>query len=116
MADRCARISGENYPLGVEIVDESDLVPTFEKYQPEVILLSTGFDAHSGDNLAGIRLSTEWFSWMMKKIVHMAQQYAEGRVISVLEGGYALEHLPELAKNHIEILLGKSIHTKQMTA
>jgi acetoin utilization deacetylase AcuC-like enzyme len=86
-----------------------DLLPAFEEYQPEVILVSTGFDAHSADNLAGIRLSTEWFSWMMKEIIHMAQEYAEGRVVSVLEGGYAIEHLPELAKNHVETLLG-SVH------
>lgn len=88
---------------------KSDLLPAFEEYQPGVILVSTGFDAHSGDNLAGIRLSTEWFSWMMKQIVRMARQYAAGRVISILEGGYALEYLPELAKNHVEILLGRSV-------
>ena len=85
----------------------SNLLPAFEEYQPEVILVSTGFDGHSKDNLAGIRLSTEWFSWMMREIVQMAQRYAHGRLISVLEGGYALERLPELAKNHVEILLDR---------
>jgi len=41
----------------------------------------------------------------MKMIVNMAERYANGKLISVLEGGYSLKHLPELAKNHVEILL-----------
>jgi acetoin utilization deacetylase AcuC-like enzyme len=70
-----------------------------------VILVSAGFDAHVDDKLADIKLSTEWYSWIMEQIVLMADEYAKGRLISVLEGGYALERLPELAQNHIEILL-----------
>jgi len=85
---------------------ERDLLPPIGAFGPEVLLVSAGFDAHSKDNLAGIRLSTQWFSWVMKQIMQIAHQHASDRVISVLEGGYALEHLPELAKNHVEILLG----------
>jgi len=84
-----------------------DLLPAFEAFQPEVILVSTGFDAHAEDNLAGIRLSTEWFSWIMEQIVDMARRHASGRLVSVLEGGYALDRLPTLAKNHVTTLLGK---------
>ncbi len=86
---------------------QRDLLPAFVDFQPEVILLSTGFDAHAGDNLAGIRLSTEWFTWIMEQIVNLAQKYAGGRLISVLEGGYALKHLPELARRHVEALMGQ---------
>lgn len=88
---------------------ERDLFPTFERFKPEVILLSTGFDAHVDDNLADINLSTEWFSWMLKKILEMADKFSQGRLISILEGGYDLNHLPELAKNHVEILLNDSL-------
>jgi len=84
---------------------EQDLLPAFKEFKPEVILVSAGFDAHVDDKLADIKLSTEWYSWIMEQIVLMAEEYAKGRLISVLEGGYALERLPELAQNHIEILL-----------
>jgi len=84
-----------------------DLLPAFEKFKPEVILVSAGFDAHKDDDMSNIHLSTETFSWIMEKIVEMAEKYSRGRLISILEGGYSIERLPELIKNHVEILLGK---------
>lgn len=84
---------------------QQDLVPAFEKFKPEIIIVSVGFDAHIDDNLSSVNLSTDGFSWIMQKIVEMARQYSNGKLISVLEGGYSLKRLPELAKNHIEILL-----------
>jgi acetoin utilization deacetylase AcuC-like enzyme len=86
-------------------VIENDLLPGFEKFRPDAVIVSAGFDAHEDDEMSDMRLSTEGFSWMMKKIVEMAEKYAGGKLISVLEGGYALNRLPELAKNHVEILL-----------
>jgi acetoin utilization deacetylase AcuC-like enzyme len=83
-----------------------DLFPAFEEFKPEVILVSAGFDAHIDDDMSDIKLSTEGFSWIMENIVAMADKYSSGRVISVLEGGYALNRLPELIRNHVEILLG----------
>lgn len=92
----------------VEFMDKitRDLLPAFEQFKPEVILVSAGFDAHAADDMSDINLSTEAFSWLMERICEMADQYAGGRLISVLEGGYSLEVLPELVKNHVEILLG----------
>jgi acetoin utilization deacetylase AcuC-like enzyme len=55
--------------------------------------------------MSDIKLTTEGFSWIIEKIVEMANQYAQGRLISVLEGGYSIKRLPELARNHIEVLL-----------
>jgi acetoin utilization deacetylase AcuC-like enzyme len=82
-----------------------DLLPGFEKFRPDAVIVSAGFDAHEDDEMSDMRLSTDGFSWIMKKIVEMAEKYAGGKLISVLEGGYALHRLPELAKNHVEILL-----------
>ena len=82
-----------------------DLLPAFEVFKPEVIIVSTGFDAHEDDEMSNINLSTEGFSWIMLRIVEMADKYAGGKLISVLEGGYSLKRLPELAKNHVAILL-----------
>jgi acetoin utilization deacetylase AcuC-like enzyme len=68
-------------------------------------LVSAGFDAHMDDDMSDIKLSTEGFSWITQRIVEMTNNYANGRLISILEGGYSLERLPELARNHVEILL-----------
>jgi acetoin utilization deacetylase AcuC-like enzyme len=84
---------------------EKDLIPAFEKFMPEVILVSVGFDAHMDDEMSDMNLSTAGFSWIMQKIVELGRQHSKGRIISVLEGGYSLERLPELAANHVEILL-----------
>ncbi len=86
---------------------EKDLFPAFQEFKPEVILVSAGFDAHADDNMSSIKLSTYGFSWVMEKIVEMADRYSHGRIISILEGGYSIRRLPELIKNHVEILLGK---------
>ncbi len=84
---------------------QRDLVPAFAEFKPQVLLVSAGFDAHRDDDMSDMNLSTDGFSWIMQQIVDMAETYAQGRVVSVLEGGYCLARLPELAKNHIEILL-----------
>jgi len=88
-----------------KLLIEKGLFPIFEKFKPEFILVSIGFDAHADDNMSDINLSTEGFSWLMQRIVEMAEKYSGGRLISILEGGYSLKRLPELAKNHVEILL-----------
>jgi acetoin utilization deacetylase AcuC-like enzyme len=98
----------EAYELSIK----KDLLPEFKKFDPEVIIVSTGFDAHVDDKMSDVNLSTEGFSWIIKMIFNMAERYANGKLISVLEGGYSLKHLPELAKNHVEILLngGENIY------
>jgi len=82
-----------------------DLFPAFETFKPEVIIVSAGFDAHIDDDMSDINITTEGFSWIMKQIVKMAAAYSNGRIISVLEGGYSIQRLPELAINHVRILM-----------
>jgi acetoin utilization deacetylase AcuC-like enzyme len=88
----------------------TDLLPVFEDFKPEVMLVSTGFDAHIEDAMSGIKVTTDCFSWIMRKIVKLADTYCKGRIISVLEGGYCLKRLPELVINHIKILLDDSLN------
>ncbi|MGA7875254.1 MAG: hypothetical protein WCA08_06290 [Desulfoferrobacter sp.] len=59
----------------------------------------------TGQQWSSIKLSTGCFSWMTEKIVEMADRYSGKRLISVFEGGYCLERLPELISNHVAILL-----------
>jgi acetoin utilization deacetylase AcuC-like enzyme len=83
-----------------------DLIPAFETFKPEVILVSAGFDAHRGDTMSDTNLTTQGYDWISKKIVELAGLYSKGRIVSVLEGGYNLRLLPELVVNHIKILAG----------
>jgi acetoin utilization deacetylase AcuC-like enzyme len=71
-----------------------------------VIIVSAGFDAHVDDDMSDIKLSTQGYTRIMERIVALAELYSNGRVISVLEGGYCLKRLPELAANHVKVLLG----------
>jgi acetoin utilization deacetylase AcuC-like enzyme len=84
---------------------QQDLLPAFDEFRPELILVSAGFDAHIQDDMSDIKLSTAGFSWMMETICRLAQRHSGGRLISVLEGGYSLAVLPELITNHVRILL-----------
>lgn len=85
---------------------ESDLLPAFERFKPEFIIVSSGFDGHEDDDMSDINLSSAGFSWIMETIMKLGDQSAGGRVMSVLEGGYCLERLGELAADHVRILLG----------
>ncbi len=84
---------------------EKDLLPAFKSFAPQVIVVSTGFDAHKDDDMADMRVTTEGFAWIMRTIMQLAQETADGRVLSVLEGGYALDRLPELAAGHVKTML-----------
>jgi acetoin utilization deacetylase AcuC-like enzyme len=82
-----------------------DLEPAFDTFQPEMILISAGFDGHMDDDMSDVRLSTDAFSWIMESIFEMGEKHSNGKLISILEGGYSLKRLPELASNHVQILM-----------
>jgi len=84
---------------------QRDFIPVIEAFSPEVIIVSAGFDAHVDDDMSDIKLSTQGYTRIMERIVALAELYSNGRVISVLEGGYCLKRLPELAANHVRVLL-----------
>ena len=80
------------------------LVPAFDDFKPEVILLSAGFDAHESDFMSEVNLSTEGYDFITDEILKLVDRHAGGRVVSILEGGYNLEVLPILVENHIKKL------------
>lgn len=84
---------------------EETLVKDFERFQPGFVLVSAGFDGHKDDDMSDMNLTTEWYSWVMKRIMEIADHHCNGRIVSVLEGGYCLRRLPELARNHVAALL-----------
>lgn len=83
-----------------------DLVPAFKKFQPQAVLLSAGFDAHVSDMMSGVNLSTDGYDFVSEVIMNLVHKLTDGKVISVLEGGYNLEILPLLVENHIKYLAG----------
>ncbi|MBR0795467.1 histone deacetylase family protein [Bradyrhizobium jicamae] len=85
---------------------ENLILPRLEKFSPELVIISAGFDAHHRDPLASINLRGEDFGWVTRKLIDVADRCAGGRVVSVLEGGYDLEGLKESVASHVTALMG----------
>jgi acetoin utilization deacetylase AcuC-like enzyme len=83
----------------------SHWLPILEAFKPELIFISAGFDAHIEDNMAGLRLVETDFAWVTTKIREIAEKHASGKIVSVLEGGYALSALGRSVATHIDALL-----------
>jgi acetoin utilization deacetylase AcuC-like enzyme len=71
------------------------------KFKPDLILLSAGFDAHENDPVGGLSLQSENYFEAGKWIAALAKEHCQGRLVSLLEGGYHLEHLPESLDAHL---------------
>jgi acetoin utilization deacetylase AcuC-like enzyme len=84
---------------------ETRILPRLSSFGPELIIISAGFDAHKRDPLANLQLVEEDFGWATRKIMEVADKTAEGRVVSVLEGGYDLEGLSKSAAAHVIALM-----------
>ena len=82
-------------------VVEGDILPAIEAFAPELIMISAGFDAHRRDPLAMLELTEDDFGWVTRALLALAQRWAEGRVISVLEGGYDLTALANSSLAHL---------------
>lgn len=85
---------------------ETHWLPKLETFQPELILISAGFDAHVEDDMASLCLVEQDFAWVTREIKTIADKYAKGRIVSVLEGGYALSALGRSVALHLDALLG----------
>ena len=83
---------------------ESLIFPALVKWQPELILISGGFDAHADDPLAGLEWQTEDYTWLTHRICDLADQFCAGRVVSCLEGGYNLAALQASVAAHGGVL------------
>jgi acetoin utilization deacetylase AcuC-like enzyme len=95
--------AGMNGKEFIKIFEQKILNP-MDKFKPEVILISAGFDAHTRDPLANINLESIDFYEITKKIVDLANTHCEGRIISFLEGGYDLIALSESTNEHLRAL------------
>ena len=84
-----------------------DLLPALERFAPRFVLVSMGFDAHCDDDMSDLRLTSDGYAWIAERLVEVAERHAGGKIVTVLEGGYDLARLPELAAGHVRALLGR---------
>ncbi len=76
-----------------------------KEFQPEFILISAGFDGHEDDPLAQLKLQTEDFYKITKRILEISKKFCKGKVVSILEGGYDLHALQESTQRHVDALI-----------
>jgi acetoin utilization deacetylase AcuC-like enzyme len=86
---------------------EASLLPRLEKFRPDLVIVSAGFDAHWRDPLANLQLTEADFSWATLKLMDLAERHASGRLVSLLEGGYDLEGLSKSVAAHVSALMGQ---------
>jgi acetoin utilization deacetylase AcuC-like enzyme len=89
-----------------QLAFKQQILPGICEFRPEAVLVSAGFDAHYADPLGAINLTTSCYGWMTERLLEIADQYAGGRLMSVLEGGYNLEALAASVSEHLSTLLG----------
>jgi len=85
---------------------ESEMLPAIRRFNPELIIISAGFDAHQLDPLAGLNLEDDDFYWITAELAQIADQSCEGRIVSILEGGYSLDGLASGTAAHMRALMG----------
>jgi acetoin utilization deacetylase AcuC-like enzyme len=83
---------------------ETQWLPALEAFKPQLIFISAGFDAHREDLLGGMALVEADYAWMTRELKDVASRHAEGRIVSMLEGGYNLSALGRSAVAHVRVL------------
>jgi acetoin utilization deacetylase AcuC-like enzyme len=83
----------------------SRIIPALKNFHPDLVLISAGFDAHEDDPLANLRLKEPDFAWATQQLVDIAEKQADGRVVSMLEGGYNLRALAASVAVHVRALM-----------
>jgi len=81
-------------------------MPALEKFAPQLVIFSAGFDAHAEDDMAMLRLVDDDYRWVTEQMKSVADRHAGGRIVSMLEGGYALSALGRCAVQHLRVLAG----------
>lgn len=91
---------------------ETVILPRIAAFAPDLIVISAGFDAHYRDPLADLNLTENDFAWVTGKLTDVALSHCDGRIVSVLEGGYDLQALAGSAAAHVLTLMGRSMPLK----
>jgi acetoin utilization deacetylase AcuC-like enzyme len=81
------------------------IIPALDAFAPDLLVISAGFDAHAADPLAQLRVRESDFAWLTEALCAMAERQCQGRVVSLLEGGYDIEALGRSAAAHVRALM-----------
>jgi acetoin utilization deacetylase AcuC-like enzyme len=81
-------------------------IPELERFRPELVIFSAGFDAHIEDDMAMLGLTDQDYAWVTREVKAVADRHAGGRIVSMLEGGYALSALGRSVVQHLRVLAG----------
>jgi len=81
-------------------------IPALDAFQPQLVIFSAGFDAHAEDDMAMLNLADADYGWATAQVKAVADRHASGRIVSVLEGGYALSALGRSVVQHLRVLAG----------
>jgi acetoin utilization deacetylase AcuC-like enzyme len=94
------------YTRGMAVRELVELawLPRLEQHRPEMVFISAGFDAHREDELGQLALGEQDFAWITERIKDVALRHAKGRIVSCLEGGYALDALARSVEAHLRVL------------
>ena len=84
-----------------------ELLPLVDTFRPQLLFVSAGFDAHLHDPQADLMVETEDFGWLTTELAALADRHADGRLVSMLEGGYDLQALAESSVAHVDALLAR---------
>jgi acetoin utilization deacetylase AcuC-like enzyme len=108
LADNMLNVPVPAYTKGREVreIVEYQWLPLLEKFKPEMIFVSAGFDAHRDDDLGRLGLVEADYEWITQRLVDLAKRHAQGRIVSCLEGGYNLGALARSAAAHVRVLAG----------
>ena len=83
----------------------NEVLPALKRFGPDLVMISAGFDAHARDPLANLNLVEDDYAWATRELMAVADDYAGGRVVSCLEGGYDLQALAASAAAHVRELM-----------
>ncbi len=95
--------AGSSYP-SIKQEYERHILPALERFNPDLIMISAGFDMHIDDPLTNLKMQSADFGALTEMLVDVADRCCDGRIVSVLEGGYELDALRECVKSHLSAL------------
>ncbi len=81
------------------------VLPALRSFNPDIIFISAGFDAHAADPLAQLNLVEADYAWVTSELLSLADEVCNGRVVSTLEGGYNLNALANSVTTHVDVLI-----------
>jgi len=105
-SERMVNIPLAAYSSGVQFREavENFWVPALDRFQPQMVFISAGFDAHRDDDMASLSLVEADYGWVTERLVVYADRFCGGRIVSTLEGGYDLDALARSVAVHIRVL------------